>query len=73
TDVKYKYPILRFTTEVSSGTYIRTLAEDIGEKLGTGAYLSALRRTGVGKFSIADASQLDEFKSDETVSDKLIE
>src|SRR5262249_16180543 len=40
TDVKYEYPKLKFTTKVSSGTYIRSLAEDIGQKLSTGAYLS---------------------------------
>lgn len=52
---EYKYPKLKIVTEVSSGTYIRSLAEDIGEKLGTGAYLSALRRTQVGPFNIKDA------------------
>jgi tRNA pseudouridine55 synthase len=59
TDVNYDYPKLTFTTKVSSGTYIRSLAEDIGEKLGTGAYLSALRRTQVGDFDIKNAAQLD--------------
>ena len=44
----------------SSGTYVRTLAHDIGVKLGTAAHLSALRRTAVGHFSIEDALTLDE-------------
>jgi tRNA pseudouridine55 synthase len=44
----------------SSGTYVRTLAHDIGEKLGTGAHLSALRRTAVGHFRIEDALTLEE-------------
>jgi tRNA pseudouridine55 synthase len=57
-DVKYTYPKLNFTTEVSSGTYIRSLAEDIGEKLGTGAYLSALRRTKIENFDIKDSKTL---------------
>jgi tRNA pseudouridine55 synthase len=57
-DVRYDYPKLRFTTSVSSGTYIRSLAEDIGQKLGTGAYLSALRRTKVGKFGIESSLSL---------------
>jgi tRNA pseudouridine55 synthase len=61
-DVKYDFPILSFTTEVSSGTYIRALAEDIGQRLGTGAYLSALRRTNVGQFDIKDAVALDEIR-----------
>lgn len=52
---EYKYPKLSFTTEVSSGTYIRSLAEDIGKKLDTGAYVSALRRTKVGTYNVADA------------------
>lgn len=51
----YEYPYLRIKTTVSSGTYIRTLAQDIGKKLGTGAYLTSLRRTAVGQFSIKDA------------------
>lgn len=60
TDVKYAYPTLKFTAIVSSGTYIRSLAEDIGETMGTGAYLSALRRTEVGEHKIQDASGLEE-------------
>jgi tRNA pseudouridine55 synthase len=58
TDVNYNYPTLKFTTKVSSGTYIRSLAVDIGEKLGTTAYLSALRRTQVGQFDIKNALEL---------------
>ena len=52
---EYSYPIVKLTTEVSSGTYIRTLAEDIGKELSTGAYMSALRRTKVGKMDIKEA------------------
>ena len=44
----------------SKGTYIRTLAEDIGEVLGCGAHLTALRRTAVGPLSIAEAVSLDQ-------------
>ena len=51
-NTKYEYPKLWFTTTVSSGTYIRSLAEDIGQKLGTGAYLSSLRRTSIGKYDV---------------------
>jgi tRNA pseudouridine55 synthase len=57
--VKYAYPKLNFTVKVSSGTYIRSLAEDIGQKLGTGAYLSALRRTQVGNFKLENALKID--------------
>jgi len=55
TDVDYTWPKLTFTTSVSSGTYIRSLATDIGEKLGTGAYMSELRRTRVDAYSVSDA------------------
>jgi tRNA pseudouridine55 synthase len=59
TDVEYGYPKLSFTCKVSSGTYIRSLAEDIGLELGTGAYLSALRRIKVGSFSLEEAKKID--------------
>ena len=44
----------------SAGTYIRTLAEDIGRKIGTGAHLTELRRTAAGRFSISESITLDE-------------
>jgi tRNA pseudouridine55 synthase len=47
----------------SKGTYIRTLAQDIGSALGCGAYLAALRRTAVGRFRLADASALPELEA----------
>lgn len=56
-NVAYTYPQVKFTAKVSSGTYIRSLAEDIGEKLGTGAYLETLKRTQIGKFQYKDAIQ----------------
>jgi tRNA pseudouridine55 synthase len=52
---KYEYPNVYFTAHVSSGTYIRTLVEDIGSFIGCGAYMAALRRTRVGRFSIEDS------------------
>lgn len=58
TDIKYRYPKLSFTCKVSSGTYIRSLAEDIGKALNTGAYLSGLRRTEVGLYSTEQALKL---------------
>ena len=54
----YNYPLLKIRTLVSSGTYIRALAEDIGESLGTGAYLTALRRTKIADFDVADAEKI---------------
>jgi tRNA pseudouridine55 synthase len=70
TDVEYNYPQLKFTAKVSSGTYIRSLAEDIGQKLGTGAYLKTLRRTEVGSFNLKDASNLEELSA-QTLSEYL--
>lgn len=58
--LSYDYPALKIECEVSSGTYIRALARDIGEKLGTGAYLANLKRTGIGKFKLEDALSLEE-------------
>jgi tRNA pseudouridine55 synthase len=48
-------PDLRFRATVSAGTYIRSLARDIGTKLGCGAHLTALRRTAVGPLLLGDA------------------
>ena len=52
----YDYPNLVIRCHVSSGTYIRTLAEDLGKALGTGAYLTALRRIKIGDYDIKNAS-----------------
>jgi len=58
----------------SSGTYVRTIAHDIGEKLGVGAHLTKLRRTEVGHFTLANAVTLDEAEnlSIEGLNDALI-
>lgn len=58
--IEYEYPVLSFTAKVSSGTYIRSLVTDIGEKLGTGAYMSDLRRTQIGDFSVFGALTADQ-------------
>ncbi|MCC7289555.1 tRNA pseudouridine(55) synthase TruB [bacterium] len=55
----YQYPIVKFRCDVSSGTYVRSLVEDIGTKLGTGAYMSNLRRTRIGQYRIDDALVLE--------------
>jgi len=60
----YQYPVLRVVFEVSSGTYIRALARDIGRKLGCGAYLVNLRRTQIGKFKIVQAVSLEGLDKD---------
>lgn len=56
--LKYNYPELKIRVHCSSGTYIRTLAEDIGETLKTGAYLTTLRRIKIGNYDVKDAEKL---------------
>ena len=50
--LKYRWPHLEIETKVSSGTYIRSLAKDIGQALQTGGYLEKLVRTKIGRFDI---------------------
>lgn len=57
--VTWTLPVLRFRVTVSAGTYIRALARDLGERLGVGAHLSALRREWVGPLRVADAHPLE--------------
>lgn len=56
--LEYSYPELKIRVHVSSGTYIRTLAEDIGKVLGTGGYCIQLRRTKVAEWSVGDAQTI---------------
>ena len=56
--IDYTYPELKIRTHVSSGTYIRTLAEDIGKSLGTGAYCSQLRRISIADWHVDNAVTL---------------
>ncbi len=65
--IGYTYPDLTIRTHVSSGTYIRTLAEDIGSLLGVGAYCKELRRTSIAQWGIEQAQDLREFTG-ETVA-----
>lgn len=53
-------PQVPFVVECTKGTYIRSLAHDYGQKLGVGAYLSALRRTYIGEYHVKDAWQLED-------------
>jgi len=57
----YEYPSLKIKVKCSSGTYIRTLAEDIGKDLGCGAYLTDLKRTKIGKFELKNAKPIDSY------------
>lgn len=54
----YTYPNLSIEVTCSTGTYIRTLAYDIGEKLGVGAYCQELRRTSIGIYNVTNATEI---------------
>ena len=55
----YTEPLGKFRVACTKGTYIRSLAHDLGQKLGCGAHLTTLRRSASGKFDVADALPLD--------------
>ena len=55
--LRYEWPELVVRCKVSSGTYVRALAEQIGDELGVGAYLTALRRTQVGEYRVEEAEE----------------
>jgi tRNA pseudouridine55 synthase len=60
--LEYNYPYLKIRVVCGGGTYIRSLAEDIGKKLGTGAYLTELTRVRVGEYKIEDSKTLKELE-----------
>jgi len=62
----------RFHSVVSSGTYIRCLAHDLGARLGIGAHLSVLRRTKVGEFTLEEARTLDDFSEDTNLCERSL-
>lgn len=70
--IRYHYPEIEFEVEVSAGTYIRSLAYDIGTKLKTGAYLSKLVRTKIGNYSLNQAINLNSIKSSNDLLDVRI-
>ncbi|SIT97309.1 tRNA pseudouridine55 synthase [Epilithonimonas bovis DSM 19482] len=56
-DIEINLPFISFTVGCSKGTYIRSLAHDIGQELGVGAYLTQLRRTKIGDYRVENATQ----------------
>ncbi len=68
-------PEVRFRVECTKGTYVRTLAHDLGRRLGPGASLTALRRIASGDHNVADATTLDALQtmSPEEISARLID
>ena len=69
--LSYAHPILQLRVTSSSGTYIRSLADDIGRDLHTGAYLTELRRTAIGSYQVTNAHSITSL-TQETVEAKLI-
>lgn len=67
--VGYEYPLVKFVASVSSGTYIRSLSEDMGRFLNTGAYLTGLKRTQIDRFSLEKAITID--KDDPDMAQKI--
>jgi tRNA pseudouridine55 synthase len=65
TVLEYRPPLLSLRADVSAGTYIRALARDLGERLGTGAHLAELRRESIGPWQVADATPLGELSGSE--------
>ncbi|MCE5293715.1 MAG: tRNA pseudouridine(55) synthase TruB [Chlamydiales bacterium] len=66
TFIRYEYPELEIEVRCSKGTYIRSLAEDIGRALGSFAHLVRLRRLSSGRFSLGDSIAFDSLKNFET-------
>jgi tRNA pseudouridine55 synthase len=58
--VEYAWPIARVRIECGRGTYIRAIARDLGEALGTGGYLTELRRTFVGRYRVDEAVKIED-------------
>jgi tRNA pseudouridine55 synthase len=68
---RYEYPELELEIECGSGTYVRSLGRDLAAALGTAAVMSALKRSAIGRFQIADALALDDVNG-ETVAKHLL-
>ena len=60
--VKYQFPLLDLTIDCGRGTYVRSIGRDLGEQLGTGAYLTQLRRTRVGGYTTQGAVTLESLR-----------
>lgn len=71
--LELRLPEVDFEVECSAGTYIRSIARDLGDALGVGAHLTRLRRTRVGRHDVADAVTLDELVDAERVRRAWIE
>ncbi len=71
-NIVYDYPKVEFICEVSSGTYIRSLVEDIGNKIKTGAFTSSLSRISVGNFNLSSAIKISSKSEVALILDNII-
>ena len=62
--MRYEWPFVQIRVNCGRGTYIRSLARDIGEELGTQGYLTELKRTAVGRFRIEDAATIERVQAE---------
>jgi len=69
---RFEPPEVDIEVDCSSGTYIRALARDIGERLGVGAHLTALRRTRIGRFDVEQAIGMEQLTDPAAVSSALL-
>ncbi len=69
----FSLPRVSFYAKCSKGTYIRQLAHDIGERIGCGGHLSALRRTFIGPFSVREALPLDKLENAQHFCENILQ
>ncbi len=60
--IDYQTPVLKLKINCSKGTYIRSLARDLGEKVDSGGHLTALKRTAIGDYLLVNAYDFEKFK-----------
>jgi tRNA pseudouridine55 synthase len=71
--VRFEPPDVEFVLSCSSGTYVRAVARDLGRALGTGAYLTALRRSRIGSWRVEDAIALEQLESGSPPASAVLE
>jgi tRNA pseudouridine55 synthase len=70
--LSFDWPAVKLRIDCGRGTYIRSIARDLGAELGVGGYLTAMRRTRIGECSIENAASLEHLSA-ENVADRLIQ
>jgi tRNA pseudouridine55 synthase len=70
--LEFQAPFVTFRAEVSAGTYLRAIARDLGERLGVGAHLTALRREAIGSLRVEDSVPLAQVSPDAVISPRSV-